>query len=195
MKEIINDIDNEIIINKSRFITYLKKVNDVNLAKAYIDEIKKLHKTANHHVVIYRIGNHGEIAHTTDDKEPSGTAGMPAFEVFRKNDLTNFVCVIVRYFGGIKLGAGGLVRAYSTSSAKAIEKAGIKDIINYDHLILNFNYKLENIVLPLIKDYKIINKTYSNTITYEILVNQDETSILIDNINNKSMQQVEIIKR
>ena len=112
-------ITNEIEIKKSRFITYLYKLNDENEIDEIINNIKKEHKKARHVVYVYKINNTGKI---NDDGEPKGTAGMPIFNVIEKNNLNNILIIVVRYFGGIKLGAGGLFRAYSNSASEIIKK-------------------------------------------------------------------------
>ena len=125
MNTIGKDVIVEQEINKSSFITYLKLVTTPLDAKNYIKEIKEIHPNATHHVTAYLVGPTGEHGHANDDGEPSGTAGLPVLDVFKKNDITNFVCIVVRYFGGIKLGAGGLVRAYSDATKLAIENTKI----------------------------------------------------------------------
>lgn len=112
-------LTNEIEIKKSRFITYLYKLNDENEIDEIINNIKKEHKKARHVVYVYKINNTGKI---NDDGEPKGTAGMPIFNVIEKNNLNNILIIVVRYFGGIKLGAGGLFRAYSNSASEIIKK-------------------------------------------------------------------------
>lgn len=112
-------LKNEIEIKKSRFITYLYKLNDENEIDEIINNIKKEHKKARHVVYVYKINNTGKI---NDDGEPKGSAGMPIFNVIEKNNLNNILIIVVRYFGGIKLGAGGLFRAYSNSASEIIKK-------------------------------------------------------------------------
>ena len=112
-------ITNEFEIKKSRFITYLYKIDDEDKINSIIDEIKSEHKKARHVVYVYKINNTGKI---NDDGEPKGTAGMPIFNVIEKNNLNNVLIVVVRYFGGIKLGASGLFRAYSNSASEIIKK-------------------------------------------------------------------------
>lgn len=112
-------IKNEIEIKKSRFITYLYQLDDEKEVQNIIDEIKKEHKKARHVVYVYKINNTAKI---NDDGEPKGTAGMPIFNVIEKNKLENTLIVVVRYFGGIKLGAGGLFRAYSNSASEIIKE-------------------------------------------------------------------------
>ena len=112
-------ITNEIEIKKSRFITYLYELDDESKVLDIIKSIKEDHKKARHVVYVYKINNTGKI---NDDGEPKGTAGMPIFNVLEKNNLNNVLIVVVRYFGGIKLGAGGLFRAYSNSASEIVKK-------------------------------------------------------------------------
>lgn len=115
----------EIIINKSRFIGYVSRVNTEEEAQSFIQDIKKLHHDATHNCSAYIIGDRDDIQKTNDDGEPGGTAGIPMLEVLKKLSLKNTAVVITRYFGGIKLGAGGLIRAYSSSTSETIKKIGI----------------------------------------------------------------------
>ena len=112
-------ITNEFEIKKSRFITYLYNLDNIDEVDDIIKKIKDEHKKARHVVYVYKIGSNGKI---NDDGEPKGTAGMPIFNVIEKNNLNNILIVVVRYFGGIKLGAGGLFRAYSKSASEIIKK-------------------------------------------------------------------------
>ena len=126
MKSIKEEVINEIIINKSKFITVLTNINDINKIKEKLEDIKKTYKDATHYCYAYIINNHEKCS---DNGEPSGTAGMPILNVLKQNNLTNILCVVIRYFGGIKLGAGGLIRAYSTSASEALNKANKKEVI------------------------------------------------------------------
>ena len=110
MFTIENNVSNEIIINKSRFICYLFKVDNLYDVKKYIEEIKLEYKDATHYCYSYIIGN---VKKAFDDKEPSHTAGLPMLNVLENKKLDNILAIVVRYFGGTKLGAGGLVRAYT----------------------------------------------------------------------------------
>lgn len=145
----------EVTIEKSTFIGYAKPVNTEDEAIEFIKEIKKKHKDARHNVWAYTIGMNMETQRYSDDGEPQGTAGIPTLEVIKKEDLRNVAVVVTRYFGGIKLGAGGLVRAYTKGakigldSSKIIEKVLYKDIrikIDYNQLgkvqneIINMGY-------------------------------------------------------
>ena len=178
MNTIGKDVIVEQEITKSSFITYLKKVTSVEEAKSYIKEIKELHPNATHHVTSYLVGPTGEHGHANDDGEPSGTAGLPVLDVFKKNDVTNFVCIVVRYFGGIKLGAGGLVRAYSSSASLALKEAGIAPIINYSKVTLIFSYGYMNIIENKLRQYEIIEKDFTTNVMLTIKIPTQEVDIL-----------------
>ena len=135
------DFQHEIVIEKSRFICTLKKVATEEDAQEFIKEIKKKYWDATHNCSAYIVGENGMAQRSSDDGEPSGTAGLPMLEVLRKNNLHNVAAVVTRYFGGVKLGAGGLVRAYTSSVASAIEEAGIaeKVLFGYFSFIQDIN--------------------------------------------------------
>lgn len=115
----------EIVIQKSRFLTYVNRAESEQDALAFINEIKSQHKSANHNCSAYLIGEHDSIQKANDDGEPSGTAGVPMLEVLKKQGLKDTVVVVTRYFGGIKLGGGGLIRAYGKATTEGIEAAQI----------------------------------------------------------------------
>ncbi len=111
-------------IKKSRFICHVKRVTSEEEAREFITSIKKEHYKANHNCSCFIIGENSDIKRSSDDGEPSGTAGVPMLTVLENNELTNVVAVVTRYFGGVKLGAGGLIRAYTEAVAKAIREIG-----------------------------------------------------------------------
>ena len=123
MFTIVKDFRQEIVIEKSRFICTLKKVHSEAEAQEFIKTIKKEFWDATHNCSAYIVDEMAQ--RSSDDGEPSGTAGLPMLEVLRKNKLTNTAAVVTRYFGGIKLGAAGLVRAYTNSVAEAVKATGI----------------------------------------------------------------------
>lgn len=174
MNTIKGEIINTIEITKSTFITYLKNIENVEEAKKYVQYVKELHPDATHHVVAMTIGKTGEYGQANDDGEPSGTAGLPVLDVFRKNDITNFVCIVVRYFGGIKLGAGGLVRAYSKSASEALKLLPVVPIIEYGHLELHFDYSFLNIIENRLSNYDIISKSFTNEVSFILKVPVNE---------------------
>ena len=138
---IVRDFQQEIVIEKSRCTCTLKKVATEEEAQDFIKETKKKYWDATHNCSAYIVGESGAAQRSNDDGEPSGTAGLPMLEVLRKNNLHNVAAVVTRYFGGIKLGAGGLVRAYTNSVAAAIEEAGIaeKVLFGYFYFIQDIN--------------------------------------------------------
>lgn len=188
MNTIKGEVINELEINKSTFITYLKHTTSQLDAKDYIDYVKSLHPGATHHVVCMTIGKTGEYGSANDDGEPSGTAALPALDVFRKNDITNFVCIIVRYFGGIKLGAGGLVRSYSKSASSALKQTEIIPIIDYIGVLISFDYSFLNLLENRLKDFEIIKKSFDSKVTFIVRVPKDEVmnvcNLLVSLTNN-----------
>ena len=135
---------------------------------------------ATHVVHAYILPNE---AHSSDDGEPKGTAGLPTLEVLRENDLTNVLCLTIRYFGGIKLGAGGLVRAYTKSVVEAIENATLieeKTIITFN---LIFDYKNVTFVDKQLKNALEVSKSFSDKVTYIISIENDEYPKLLDSLS------------
>lgn len=116
--------ESEIIIQKSRFITYIERAESEEKAQEFINKIKQKHKDATHNCSAYIIGEHDHIQKANDDGEPSGTAGVPMLEVLKKRALKDTVVVVTRYFGGIKLGGGGLIRAYGKATTEGIVATG-----------------------------------------------------------------------
>ena len=132
----------EIIIEKSTFIGYAKPVASEEEALAFIQEIKKKHRDATHNVPAYVLGEQNDIQRCNDDGEPSGTAGVPVLEVLKKEDVRDVAVVVTRYFGGIKLGTGGLVRAYTKGAKIALEAARIITKVLYQVVIVSVDYTM-----------------------------------------------------
>lgn len=129
---VADPVQQEIVIERSRFIAHVHPAPDESTARNIIQQISKQHWNATHNCYAYMIGQSRHIQKASDDGEPSGTAGVPILEVIKKNGLTDIVIVVTRYFGGIKLGAGGLVRAYTRSANEGIQQA--KLIRKEEHL-------------------------------------------------------------
>ena len=143
MKEYITIKEDGIVeeeIKKSRFICHLKRVKTEEEARDFIQRIKKEHHKANHNCSCFILGENAEIKRSSDDGEPSGTAGVPMLTVLEKQGLTDTVAVVTRYFGGIKLGAGGLIRAYAGSVAKAIDEIGKVLVKEQEGILITLNY-------------------------------------------------------
>lgn len=132
----------EIIIQKSRFIGYAKRVSSEDEAQAFIAAIKKEHYNASHNCSAYIIGDHDHIQKANDDGEPSGTAGVPMLEVLKKRQLKNTAIIVTRYFGGIKLGAGGLIRAYGSTTSETINHIGVMQCDLMQEISLTIDYPL-----------------------------------------------------
>lgn len=194
---------NEIIIQKSRFIGYVKRVETEQEAHAFISEIKKKHYDATHNCSAYLIGEQDEIQKANDDGEPSGTAGVPMLEVLKKQQLKNTAVVVTRYFGGVKLGAGGLIRAYGTTTSEAIKSTGVvkrelmqgfsitieypllgtleNEIRNSNYLIDKINY-LEKVELIVYVHIKNINTFL------EWIINLTSDQAIIEKTQQKHME-------
>lgn len=130
---------------RSVFIGYAMPVKTEEEARAFISSVKKKHSDARHNVSAYVLS--GGIMHSSDDGEPSGTAGVPVLEVIRKSGIVNSAIVVTRYFGGILLGAGGLVRAYSAAAKLAVDAAGIAEYVDHCRFELKCSYGDYNDVL------------------------------------------------
>ncbi len=170
-----DEFKHEITIERSTFICYLKKVMDESQAREYIAQIKKLHPDANHHCTAFVTGDNDEVQRTSDDGEPSGTAGVPMLTSIRNNDLHYVCAIVVRYFGGIKLGAGGLVRAYSKSVSEAIQLAPKVKTVQVTHYLLTFNYDLIGKFDYILKeDCDILEKNYDEKVSYLIQLETDD---------------------
>lgn len=155
MKEYItveNRYSEEYIINKSRFIGYAAPVTTQEQAVEFINEIRKRHSDATHNVYAYQIRS-PEYSRYSDDGEPQGTAGMPVLDVIKKNGLTDVCVVVTRYFGGILLGAGGLVRAYSHSAKTAVEGANIITMSPCSVLKVNCDYGFYGKLSTLVPEF------------------------------------------
>lgn len=181
------------IIKKSKFIAYVKPVETVEEANAFIECIKKKHWNANHNVPVYVLGDQFQIQKFSDDGEPSGTAGLPVLEILKKEGITNVAIVITRFFGGIKLGTGGLVRAYSHTAKKALEEAIVIEMMAYQSVSVIINYtihgKIQNF-LSLNENYFLEDTVFSDHVELKMLINSDEVaqfkSKIIDLTNDNS---------
>ncbi len=174
IKSIKTDLINEIIIEKSRFICKLVPVQSAEEAEIKLNEIKKEHWDATHNCSAYIIGWKQEVAKCRDDGEPSRTAGFPMLEVLKNNNMTNILAVVTRYFGGIKLGAGGLVRAYGNSVSKALECATFTTIKNVTDVSVVLKYpEFETVKYYLDNnELQIIGVDYSDNVAIKFEVDE-----------------------
>lgn len=166
----IKNIEDVIIINKSKFITNLFYIESTVDVDKYLNEIKNKYRDATHHCYAYILNN---IKRFNDDGEPNGTAGMPILKVLEKQDINYVLCIVARYFGGIKLGAGGLLRAYTSSITNAINNTKIVNIENGYLVSINFSYDKEKTINKLLNEFEIVNKIFDSIIKYEVIINKD----------------------
>ncbi len=123
---IARPVDSEIEVQRSRFLTRLRRVGDEEAAREVIDAARREHRAARHHCTAFVLGPDGQVMRSNDDGEPAGTAGAPMLEALTGRGVTDVVAVVIRYFGGIKLGTGGLVRAYGDAVTTALDAAGAR---------------------------------------------------------------------
>lgn len=171
----------EIIINKSRFIGYAKPVKSEEEAIEFIDDIKTKHKDATHNVYAYMIGENSNIQRYSDDGEPSGTAGVPILEVLKKEELVDLVVVVTRYFGGIKLGAGGLVRAYIKGAKIALDASKIVKKVLHSKVKFRIEYtlygKVENELMT--KEYEVGDIVYDDAVNIVVICEKHKVEQLV----------------
>ena len=175
MRTITSTIIYELIVKNSRFISILVPINDNSNIASILDKIKDEYPKATHYCYGYITENYKK---SSDDGEPGGTAGMPILNVLEKEGLINVLAVVVRYFGGIKLGAGGLVRAYTKSVKTAIDNGDLVSLTTGYQVEISFNYDLQKEVDYLLKDIDIISKEYGEKIIYNLLIPKDNINIL-----------------
>lgn len=161
-------------IKKSRFLCHLERVTSEEEAKAFIQSIKKEHWKANHNCSAYLIGEHSEIQRSSDDGEPSGTAGVPMLEVLKKNELINVCVVVTRYFGGIKLGAGGLIRAYSHAVSQGLQTVGLVMGKLQQEVILDLDYSLLGKLQNSLPETMIKETLFAEKVTVICRVDEDQ---------------------
>ncbi len=183
MKILKNDNENLIIINKSKFIGIVKKIYSIDEANDLLNKTRDTHPEATHICYAYILPNREKYS---DDGEPDGTAGIPILDTLKKNNLCYVIAIVIRYFGGIKLGSNGLVRAYSNTISSLI-KDNNKDKETGYHIKIEENYNNNDLINYLLKDAKIINKDYQDKIIIEAIVNKKT----LDDLSNVNYQVIE----
>lgn len=185
----------EIEIDKSRFIGHVKRCETEEEAKAFILSIKKTHSQANHNCAAYLIGENDQYQKALDDGEPRGTAGVPMLEVLKKKELKDTCVVVTRYFGGVKLGAGGLIRAYTKATTEALNQTGM---VNRKYLleqIVSISYpllgKIENELEKT--DYRLHHVDYAEHVTLSIYIETEQADDFMKWIVNLTSDTAEII--
>ncbi|RDY29186.1 YigZ family protein [Romboutsia weinsteinii] len=185
----------EIIIEKSTFIGYAKPIKTEEEAVEFVNEIKKKHKDATHNVWAYTVGKNMNIQRYSDDGEPQGTAGIPTLEVIKKEDLRDVVVVVTRYFGGIKLGAGGLVRAYTKGAKIGLEAGKVIEKIMYQEVKIGIDYnqlgKVQNEIMNM--GYFIKDTIYEENVQIVVYSRIEEKDDLIAKMTDITSATADII--
>ena len=178
MNTIKETIENTLIIKSSRFITIIYNINDINDIDKYLKLVKDKYKDATHYCYAYILPNNIKCS---DDGEPGGTAGKPMLDVLTKHNLNFVLAIVVRYFGGIKLGAGGLIRAYSKCISTCLNNTKLTKLTLGKNIDIYFTYKDINDIDILLTNYHINSKNYQDIIYYNVDIPNDLLPIL----NNK----------
>lgn len=167
MYTISNNSIKEISIKNSKFITILYKVYSLEDIKNLLTNVKELYPNATRYCYAYILNDHKK---SSDDGEPSGTAGTPIMNILESNNLNYILAIVVRYFGGIKLGASGLIRAYSRSVKDSLKENPLKELIPGINISITFSFPNQRKIDYLLKDHKINNKEYLDNITYNTCI-------------------------
>ena len=178
----------EFIVNKSRFIGYGCPCETEEEALAFLASIRAKHKDASHNCYAYIIGPNMGVMRYSDDGEPGGTAGMPIIEVMKAREVTNCAVVVTRYFGGVLLGAGGLVRAYSQGAATALDTCGVGTIYPTVRYLMEVSYPMLNRMDFFLKTEPIVieDKTFTDVITYTFLIKEEDEAGFLARVTNLS---------
>lgn len=175
MNTIKETTEKTLIIKNSRFITIIYNINDINDIDKYLNLIKNKYKDATHYCYAYILPNNIKCS---DDGEPGGTAGKPILDVLSKHNLNFVLAIVVRYFGGIKLGAGGLIRAYSKCISSCLNNTELTKLIPGKNIDIYFTYKDINDIDLLLTNCHINNKDYQDIINYNVSIPNDLLPIL-----------------
>jgi len=180
------------VIKKSKFIGYAKPVTTVEEAQQFIESIKKKHWDANHNVPVYVLGDQFQVQKYSDDGEPSGTAGMPILNILKNEGISNVAIVVTRYFGGIKLGTGGLVRAYSQSAQSALREAKVIEMVGYQLISVKMNYTLHGKFQNYISqnpEYLVKDTVYTDGVETLLYICNDEAENFVKKIIDMTNDQ------
>ena len=180
-KTLMSSSSDELIINKSRFICYGSPAQSEEEALSFLKEIRSRHADATHNCYAYAIGPNMGIMRYSDDGEPGGTAGLPMMEVIKARQVTNCILVITRYFGGILLGSGGLVRAYSQGASLAVNACGVGVIHPTARYLISVSYSMLGRAEFFLKSQpvRVEDKQFTDAVTLQITVkNEDEDQVI-----------------
>lgn len=186
--------NNELIIKKSRFITTLVRTNTVQEAEKAIIETTKKYRDATHNTFAYTIGLNDEHVKASDNGEPAGTAGVPELKALQLMSIKNVTAIVTRYFGGTKLGAGGLIRAYSNSVTKGIEAIGVVKCVLQQELIFHVDYKRLDEVNHFLSQAEIFVKKveYGIDIVFRVFIDENEQTVFEKKLTNLLNEKITI---
>ena len=195
-KTLIRAAEDSFIINKSRFIGYGRPCETEEEALDFLAEIRLRHRDATHNCYAYIIGPNMGVMRYSDDGEPGGTAGMPIIEVMKARGVTNCAVVVTRYFGGVLLGAGGLVRAYSQGAAAAINACGVGVMHPTARYLMEIPYPMLNRMDFFLKSEPVIveDKSYTDVITYTLIVRCRDEEGFLARVTDMSEGRVEPLR-
>lgn len=191
-----NDYSWQQTIKKSDFIVSFFRIESEEQAQTYIDQISKKHHKATHNVFAYVIGDNDEIKRYSDNGEPSGTAGVPMLEVFQKRQVHNILAIITRYFGGIKLGAGGLIRAYAGTVAQGLDEAGLVERLWREKIQIDIDYQNNDQLTYWLKqeDYPVFATDFDTAVHHQVAVAPDQVKAFEEELKNRFAGQVSFQK-
>lgn len=189
------DGEHEIIIKKSRFICSIKRTESVEQAQEFIKAISKKYHDATHNTFAYTIGLNDDQVKASDNGEPSGTAGIPELKALQLMKLKNVTAVVTRYFGGIKLGAGGLIRAYSNSVTQAAEAIGVVKCVLQQDITFSIPYNRIDEINHYFKNQNtfIVNQEYATEVTITVSLDMDEIDQFKTDLTNLLAGKIEFV--
>lgn len=176
---------------RSKFLAFAHHVDSEEMAKDIVAEYRRKYYDARHVCFAYVLGNEGELFRANDDGEPSSTAGKPILGQLQKNGLTNALVVVIRYYGGVNLGTGGLIVAYRTATADALEKAEIITCQVAEEVVFHFSYLMMNGVMRVVKELspRIIEQNFDNDCTIRLSIRKSQAELLREKLNKLSFEQ------
>ncbi|MDO4385528.1 MAG: YigZ family protein [Clostridia bacterium] len=194
-KTLLTRASDEFIINKSRFIGYGAPAASEEEALGFLADVRSAHKDASHHCYAYIIGANMGVMRYSDDGEPGGTAGMPIIEVMKARQVTNACVVVVRYFGGVLLGAGGLTRAYTQGAAAAVNAAGVGEVSPTRRYLMEVPYPMLGRVEYLLKSLPVIveDKQFSDAIVMTLIVRARDDEAFLSAVTSGTDGRIEPI--
>lgn len=185
--QILDTVIDKQIIERSEFIAVLSRCFSIEQAKSLVEQAMIDYPNATHYCYAYLLQNN-QYSKSNDNGEPSGTAGAPILQVLLKNKLDNVICIVIRYFGGVKLGAGGLIRAYSGAAANAVNKAVLTEFIPWHVFQFSCSYDKIGIINNLVDDqFKIIDTQYNDQVTFTIHTTKEDNQQTLDNALKQSV--------